>query len=293
MSAFEARGTEASQSLASPLIAKRIRLWIAAGGALLTMACAANADIVMIDANNYASGTNVTNAGQGVTFSWWNVPGPGNGPATLSPMYAVTDPNCPSGSTSAMCFAVSGTNVFFQSPSAPAGSSTNLGSVNIHAAVDYMSSGGTDFIGGFTAIRVDFTSPTDFFDLVGSTGDGIPADQTQLLAFNAAGALVGFCGAPYDVVSLTPVGVKNGCSTVLAYALNSPSSLRYVNYDLQIAASGISTIVYGQSFGGAGGASVTSFAYDASPVPLPGAAWLLASALGGLGMFTTRRRSAE
>ena len=147
----------------------------------------ADADIITIEPDDFAAGTNLTAATDGVLLWTARITGMAVDPLLLSAVYAQRSPACADGDLSTQCFAVTGIQGF--SPfSAPEG--TLLGwSSDRHPAACFSQLNNPDYAGpnacgmfvGFTALLIELSLPTNFVEIAGAWN----ADFVELRALDA------------------------------------------------------------------------------------------------------------
>jgi hypothetical protein len=238
----------------------------------------AAAQTVTIDPNNYAPGTNLTNAVPGVTL-WLLQEAPSvsdSNPAILSPLFSTSCSPAPAG-TPRGCASPTGNSVFgHQTTQAPYFVSQvsffspcyGLGCADGGIARPNGGSGE----GYVTAFRVDFLQPVSSVEVIGGSDCGGPCDGPTLAAYNSSFQMIGECfGASFNPAT-TPAG---DCAQLVM----SPS---YYSMTVSTGADDISYLVVDGAF------NVDSVTYTS--VRAPDTACLFLTGLGGLWLVRIRRR---
>jgi len=96
----------------------------------------------------------------------------------------------------------------------------------------------------------------------------------------------------FDIIVEDLLGTRTVVSGANTSRGTYPTSIAALLYELTVGADGTATVTFGSSFIDYGlPLSINGFQLtDVAPVPLPAAAWLLLSALGGLGFAGWRRK---
>jgi hypothetical protein len=242
---------------------------------LLLGSSAANASLVTIDANSFATGTDVSNVTEGVTLSsMWTPDAPVSDPPdpiawNFSPVTIVA---CADGTYD--CSTIAGPNVF--------GHENHVGwnstvFANEGRAKNYLAGDPVLSIQHTEVFRADFTNATNFVQLI--VGGAHNNDYPRVDFWDTSGALIESCSTPdgggynpaCNVVNLGDLGgVDVGFRQPWLISLTTP------NYDIGFITSG----------GWAGGQFVTQLTFN--EVPEPGTLALML--VGAIGVALRRKR---
>jgi hypothetical protein len=215
---------------------------------LLVMACgSAHATLVTIDSNNYAAGTDISNAISGVSLSLWSYDQstPLN-PATYAPIFvADCGSHCAGGR-------YDGTKMIARSGSG--GSFSNPQGSTRYPTWDHT----TPPPSSFSVLRADFLNPTNYVQIISAT-HGMSGDPPQLAAFDAGGALLGVCNVG------TTYSPTNSFCDVQSLSLGEWDEFRSV-FRLSIN-TGSNNIAFIAAGGSSASAEVFSLAFSDVPEP--------------------------
>lgn len=239
--------------------------WVV-GGVLSLLAWAAQASVVTIDPNNYAAGQIITDPTGGATLSAMSAyenstPSGAEWFLQYSPVFATlvsTAGNCEIYDSGAC--APSGDKVFGYTPTALTvpGAPPLWGQGNNAAGCfegDCGDSRGTD---GGVAMRIDFSTPTDYVDVTEGLLDDPDGDFLE--AFNAAGQSVGLCTAFLPEGGPSPdASQPSGCANYLG-----PNGLGWPQLIISTSSDDISTLIVG---GDANVRPIAKVQYDSVPAP--------------------------
>lgn len=231
------------------------------GGLLSLFAGAANAGLVTIDPNNYASGQIITDPTGGASLlamSAYANSTPNGIDWTLqySPVFATqvsTADNCEIYGSGAC--APSGDKVFGYAPTALSvpGAPPLWGQGN--DAAECFSGDcerGTD---GGVAMQINFSTPTDYVDVTEGLLDDPDGDFLE--AFNAAGQSVGICSAFLPVNG--PYSIPSGCASD-----QGPNGEGWPQLIISSSSDEITTLIVG---GDANVRPIAKLEYDSVPAP--------------------------
>jgi hypothetical protein len=220
------------------------------------MAGAAHAEIITIDPDNYAAGTNLSSSIAGVGLSGFSKDFSG-GAVSHDAIYSAADPRC--SSNPADCKAVTGAHVFSKESG---GVEDFLGGRWFEASSARYCFETSVCSGGFSALLIDFATPTDFVEISGR----FLSDSPLLYAFDASRNFLGggCCTTPGQWNSFTTgtslfQSATANISYVIAAGWSSNSSLDVLRYN------------------------------ETASVPAPGTALLFAAGLAGA--WLSRRRA--
>ena len=148
----------------------------------------ADADLITIEPDNFAAGTNLTAATPGVLLWAALVTGTSANPLLLSAVYALHSSACADGNSFTLCYAVTGSQGF-SSSSNPEGSLLSWSSAripaNCFALLNSSTFGGSPnscgaSVAGFQALLIELSTPTTFVEIAG----GWNSDYLELRAFD-------------------------------------------------------------------------------------------------------------
>jgi hypothetical protein len=219
------------------------------------VATAAHAEIITIDPDNYAAGTNLSSSIAGVGLSGYSKDFSG-GAVAHDAVYAASDPHCATNPSE--CKAVTGAHVFSKESD---GVEDFLGGVWFEANAARHCFEASLCSGGFSALLIDFATPTDFVEISGK----FRSDSPLLYAFDASRNFLGggCCTTP---------GQWNSFTTGTSLFQSATANISYVIAAGWSASSSLDVLRYN----------------DVSSVPAPGTALLFAAGLAGA--WLARRR---
>jgi hypothetical protein len=244
----------------------------------------AHAEIVTVDPANYATGTDISHAVDGVTLSSMSVPpepSPGayppdgpQPPAEVGPIYSVTCTPC--------IPELEGQSMFGHEPTAGTNGPLDFWSANdaakyLEAAV---SGDPTNYLenGGWIVFRADFSDPTSFVQIVG--GGGANGNFFQVDIWSSTNQHLGGC-----ISAQTP--------TLLCHSTVDPAGNGYEDPWSMSFTRDTNDISYITAGGASGGQLVGSLSFDrkTASVPEPGTLCLFAAGLFGLAFRRKATRS--
>jgi hypothetical protein len=246
------------------------REWL--GAALLTlMGSAAHADLITIDPDDYAPGTDLSHVVEGVILERLSQHGVGNRyTPTVSAIYAGV-PCRTAGATQPCTVAPTGDQMFAATPTSSGGSAFyDSWYANDCITRGTRPSGASGCVTGYNVLSVRFEAGTSFVSI-----DGMwTSDMQYLYAYNAAGELVASClGAPTCMTRAAAGG---------SYFTGTSSVYR--------AEADIAWIIAGGDNGVAG---LDRLIFEApASVPEPATLGLLLAGLAG-GLVTRRKKQAS
>ena len=237
-----------------------MRLWMTVlvlAATLVSRPGSASADLITIEPDAFAPGTDVTHATPGVTL--WTMSAQDPFIAILTPTYVRQNPDCFTGP----CSAVTGSQVFSPGPGA---SGDLLGAYGIAKAIDFCvrqgAPPGCNEAAGQHALWMQFDTPVDSVEIAGAW----LSDFTWMKAYDENFQVVDLQAVPENVLPRDESGYTKGFSDVTAPAGN----IKYV-----IA-------------GSVGGSTVLDrIRYQSAPEP----STLLLCGVGFVGLLRSRRRS--
>ena len=148
----------------------------------------ADADLITIEPDNFAAGTNLTAATPGVLLWAALVTGTSANPLLLSAVYALHSSACADGNSFTLCYAATGSQGF-SSSSNPEGSLLSWSSdripANCFALLNSSNFGGSPnscgpSVAGFQALLIELSAPTSFVEIAGAWN----SDYLELRAFD-------------------------------------------------------------------------------------------------------------
>lgn len=246
------------------------REWLSA--ALLTvMGSAAHADLITIDPDDYAPGTDLSHVVEGVTLERLSQKGVGNRyTPTVSAIYAGV-PCRTAGATQPCTVAPTGDQMFAGSPTSSGGSAF----FDAFYANDCITNGQTTrgtwgCVQGYNVLSAHFENGTSFVSI-----DGMwTSDMQYLYAYNAAGELVASCLGTSDCMTRAAAGGSYFTGTSSVYRAEAD----------------IAWIIAGGDNGVAG---LDRLIFEApASVPEPATLGLLLAGLAG-GLVTRRKKQAS
>jgi hypothetical protein len=237
-----------------------------AGMLLLVLAAPSHAVLVTIDADDYAVGTDLSNASSGLTLSAFSWAGGMFDPAVSTPTSsAIFAAMCSTGSGDTFCNLFDGPQVFSGGSMYGQSPTVLFAQVNnAYHALRLMNEERTEYVSAFNVLRVDFDSPTSLAQVVlGAGGWG----SSWVAAFGADGQPVANC-----------IGFTS-CAQIL-----TPEQYGVQRLTVDTDVSNIAFIIAG---GGDNYSRIKSVGFD---VPEPATFGLFA--LGLLGIAAARKRFA-